>query len=143
MKKLLRIVVLGLLLTNNVNSSEIFLNCIPTKGSAYSIVKSKWIPFKASQDSIYKIENSKKKIYRLIQNDFIQIGHKITWDKDSIKWHDDFTKIDDTKIWSSLNRITGELNIIENNGPNSFSQKTLKISQSNQWWKCSKIDRKF
>ena len=129
---------------SKVYSKEVFLECFPTKGTAYKIDESKWIPFKSTQTGIYKLDEKKKIIYKFINNKLIKIGHSSTkWGKDTITFYDDFTEMDDTKVWGILNRYTGELHIKEVNGSNSFSQKDLNISMSDQFWNCNKIDRKF
>ena len=110
----------------------------------FDINKNTWIFGKASKgsDQIYKINYKKKKVYRMVDNRFLEQGSEYKWGKDNIYW-EIFYSFDDTKETGTLNRYTGELMTEHLYGLESSSRRDTNLSKYRANYNCSKIDKKF
>ena len=88
MKKILAIVALSLLLTNNINAKEIYLSCENYRVIGYykdGTISNE--PADNRLNEVFKIDTKKKKVYSLnsVNNKFYE-ENKVKWSEASIIW---------------------------------------------------------
>ena len=118
MKKLLGIVVLGLLLSGNAYAKEIILNCENYRVIGYyKNGGTSDEPGDSRLNATFKINSKKKTIYKLNNrsNKFYK-KDKVKWSEGSISWKED---LGDMKFYRSINRydLTYTNKIIYDNDP--------------------------
>ncbi len=144
MRKLLGIVVLGLLLSGNAYAKEIYLNCESYKLITYhkngKIEVTKGFPMERT----FKINTSKKKIFELsvVGNFYIDLSQdNLKWGKDFIKWDSHIKKLSEDysafTTYSTLNRVTLDLE------KSTLYENDKNYKKQDEFNKCELVDKKF
>ena len=143
MKKLLSILVLSLLFGSSAYTKEIYLNCknykLITHHKNGKIEIDKGFPM----ETIFKINTSKKKIFKLgVSNFYMDLSKEnLKWGEDFIKWNVHIKKHSEEfsafTTYSTLNRVT--LNLKQS----TLYENDKYYKKQDEFSKCELIDKKF
>ena len=145
MKKLLGIVVLGLLIFENVFAKEVIIVCkfengntYRTNGTVEKISKSTII----TRDHIFKI-NENRKILIEIRPNREKIIKDVFWSEAAIKWYATYD-FDPYMEWShEINRFNGVYKLVASYDKEHNFYRDLKIKRQESFELCSTTNKLF
>ena len=136
MKKILGIVVLGLLLSGNAYAEIIYLSCTFKNGSYFN-KKSKIVEIKTNSKISIKVDTRSKKIYSPWPSIITEIID-IKWSDDTVSWtQGERNGTGELGHSYKLDRISGTLNV------NQHDVLNTGITRMNYRYECLKTNKLF